>query len=105
MAKTKLLERMYCTRCGSDDVQMKAWVKPNECDAYADECGCKNEESDCWCESCQEHVQLEYIHELYENFLAIPVQNNEITTPFLSFNTSTPVSVVKAWFKKRGITE
>jgi hypothetical protein len=103
MARTKLLERMYCTRCGSDKVLLKAWIKPNECDVYADECGCKSDENDCYCESCQALVQLEYILELYEVFLAIPVQNSKITSPFLSFGAGTPVSRVKTWFRKRGI--
>ena len=55
----KLIAR--CPQCGSLNVQIKAWVKPNK----DNECiePISEEEDDCWCDECQEHVELEYVPE------------------------------------------
>lgn len=44
-----------CDECGSTDVQIKGWVKPNEDNQYVNDC----EEYDrCWCEKCQTTVSV-----------------------------------------------
>lgn len=47
--------KYVCSICGSDDIQVKAWADPNENRIFdwADE-------SDCWCEKCQDHTPYEY---------------------------------------------
>jgi Zn finger protein HypA/HybF involved in hydrogenase expression len=49
-------EYLVCAECGSRNVQVTAWVYPNEGNAYACEAG-----EDAWCEECDEHVKLELI--------------------------------------------
>jgi Zn finger protein HypA/HybF involved in hydrogenase expression len=49
-------EYLVCTECGSKNVQVKAWVCPNDNNSYAGEC-----DDDAWCEDCDEHVSLESV--------------------------------------------
>ena len=45
-----------CGECGSDDVEMKAWVKPNLNNRYSDSAG--EEIADNYCNECGEHTEL-----------------------------------------------
>lgn len=46
-----------CSECGSSDVEIRQWVKPNEGDKLGgNDCP---EREDCWCNSCEEHNSLE----------------------------------------------
>lgn len=47
----------YCSECGSDDVEIRQWVKPNREDELAGNDSLDRE--DCWCNPCQEHNRLE----------------------------------------------
>jgi hypothetical protein len=49
-------EYLVCSECGSKNVQIKAWVYPNENNGYACDA-----EDDAWCEDCDEHVSLDLI--------------------------------------------
>ncbi len=52
-------EVYVCSECGSEDVEIRQWVKPNENDKLAgNDCP---EEEDCWCNDCQEHYSLDII--------------------------------------------
>ena len=51
--KTKCVE--ICTHCNSDNVQIKAWVKPNQNNEFVD----LTEDSIGWCEDCQDNVHIE----------------------------------------------
>lgn len=59
-----------CDTCGSTGIQIKAWGDPNYGNAYISDM----ENSECWCERCQEHTQmvdtnkfLEWANEWWEN--------------------------------------
>jgi len=47
---------MVCDECGGENVQVKAWVKPNKGNTYVD--GAGDDVDDNWCEDCDEHVGL-----------------------------------------------
>ena len=54
------MTKVVCSVCGSDDVQAKVWVKPNEnCETttdFLDEM--IREPADCWCCQCEENQRL-----------------------------------------------
>jgi len=59
MKKEKLstIPVYVCTNCNSDNVQIKAWVKPNENYKFFEEDGGSDNEG--WCDDCRNHVHLE----------------------------------------------
>ena len=76
------LDTLYCPKCGSNNVEERAWVNPNTDEiSYNDSV----EEEDCWCNICEEHVELCTLSELWEMFGDIPVNNDdEIEEDFLT---------------------
>jgi hypothetical protein len=45
-----------CPECGSDEVGIRQWIKPNDSDKPGgNDCP---ESEDCWCNSCQRHNSL-----------------------------------------------
>ncbi len=46
-----------CTECGSEDVEIRQWVQPNEGDKPAGNDSLYKE--DCWCNDCGGHTNLE----------------------------------------------
>ena len=48
---------LVCSECGSKNVQVKAWVYPNENNSYAGDI----DDGEAWCENCDEHVSLNWI--------------------------------------------
>lgn len=55
------LDTLYCPKCGSNNVEERAWVNPNTDEiSYNDSV----EEEDCWCGICEEHVELCTLSEL-----------------------------------------
>ena len=68
------LDTLYCSKCGSNNVEERAWVNPNTDEiSYNDSV----EEEDCWCGICEEHVELCTLSELWEMFGDIPVNNDD----------------------------
>ncbi|GAB6013317.1 hypothetical protein [Viscerimonas tarda] len=49
-------EYLVCAECGSKDVQVKAWVYPNDNNSYAGDI-----DDDAWCEDCEDHVSLDLV--------------------------------------------
>lgn len=50
-----------CSECGSEDVEMRLWVRPNDGDKLAgNDCP---ESEDCWCNECQAHYSLDITEE------------------------------------------
>lgn len=47
----------YCEECGSKNVEIKQWVRPNEGGIAGG--NDSPDKGDCWCEDCQEHTNLE----------------------------------------------
>ena len=97
--KKKSLDTLYCSKCGSDNVEERAWVNPNTDEIrYNDSV----EEEDCWCGICEEHVELCTLSELWEMFGDIPVNNDdEIEEDFLNFPVGTSKIDVWHWFDER----
>lgn len=95
----KPLDSLYCPKCGSDNVEERAWVNPNTDEiSYNDSV----EEEDCWCGICEEHVELCTLSELWEMFGDIPVNNDdEIEEDFLNFPAGTSKIDVWHWFDER----
>lgn len=93
------LDTLYCPKCGSNNVEERAWVNPNTDEiSYNDSV----EEEDCWCNICEEHVELCTLSELWEMFGDIPVNNDdEIEEDFLNFPAGTPKFDVWHWFDER----
>ena len=97
--KKKSLDTLYCSKCGSNNVEERAWVNPNTDEtSYNDSV----EEEDCWCNICEEHVELCTLSELWEMFGDIPVNNDdEIEEDFLNFPARTSKIDVWHWFDER----
>lgn len=93
------LDTLYCPKCGSSDVEERAWVNPNTSEIrYNDSI----EEEDCWCNSCEEHVMLCTLSELWEMFGEILVNNDdEIESDFMQFKAGTSRFDVWHWFDER----
>lgn len=66
-----------CSECGSADVEMKAWVKPNEENKTPQTISLDKE--DCWCNGCEQHVEFE-LHEIDGNGNEY---NNQFVTSYL----------------------
>lgn len=99
----KSLQTLYCSECGSSDVQVQAWVDPNtkEFHGYVN-APCFLEEEDCWCENCQAHVELCTLKELWEKFADVPINDNdEIQWDFLCFDAGDSRFDVWHWFDER----
>lgn len=47
-------KKTTCDKCGSEDVQVKAWVNPNNLKEV--EIITPQEDNDTWCNACQEHT-------------------------------------------------
>lgn len=97
----KSLETLYCSECGSSDVEIRMWVNPNT-KVIGDRCSDPTEEEDNWCKTCEEHVELLTLTQLWENLGDIPVNDDEeIEVNFLSFPVGTPKLDVWHWFDER----
>lgn len=49
------LNTLYCSECGSSDVQIQAWVDANTHE-YESSVNNPLEIQDCWCNDCEDHV-------------------------------------------------
>ena len=93
------LDTLYCSKCGSSDVEKRVWVNPNTREIR---CNDSIEVTDCWCGICEEHVELCTLSELWEMFGDIPVNNDdEIEEDFLNFPVGTSKIDVWHWFDER----
>lgn len=53
----KNLGKQVCSNCGSDQVQMVVWYRPNTKEVV-DEYGDGYDVQNCWCDVCEEHYEL-----------------------------------------------
>lgn len=94
------MNKLYCTRCGSDDTLSRAWV--NNLTKEIEEYMPSYEPEDNFCNACDDSVKLATIGELWEMFADIPVnENDELEQPFLSFPAGTSKTDVWHWFDER----
>lgn len=52
------MNKLVCEECGSDEVQQKVWMNPNNSSEY--EHIETTDDEDNWCKKCNNHVQLVY---------------------------------------------
>lgn len=94
----KGLRTLYCRNCGGTNIQCKAWVDANS-NEYISDCG---EDGDGWCDNCETEVSLVDISTLWDDFSAIPINNDdEIEEQFLMFEPGTSRFDVWHWFDER----
>lgn len=97
----KSLNSLHCAVCGSSNVEVRMWVNPNN-KAIGDRCSDSSEEEDNWCITCEEHVELLTLPELWRNFGDIAVnENDEIENDFMQFPAGTSKFDVWHWFDER----
>lgn len=79
------MNKLYCNKCGSSNVQLEAWVNPNTneiIDVYS-----SGQE---WCDNCEEETTLLTREELFENFNNLLFDsNNKSEEKFLKFDIGT----------------
>lgn len=79
------MNKLYCNKCGSSNVQLEAWINPNTneiIDVYS-----SGQE---WCDDCEEETVLLTREELFENFNNLLFDsNNKSEEKFLKFDIGT----------------
>ncbi|WP_418821641.1 hypothetical protein [Phocaeicola plebeius] len=99
--KKSIEDIYYCAECGSVNTSSMAWVdnRSNKVDEYI---GSRLEEENNFCNTCQKHVKLMNLKELWRKFSEVEVnENDEITKDFLSFPAGTDKFAVWHWFDER----
>lgn len=95
------LQTYYCANCGSNNVEVQAWINPNTGEEHGwigDYVG--NTES--WCCDCEDNTSLKTLSELWDEFSAVPVDNDDkIEEDFLCFPKGTSKFDVWHWFDER----
>lgn len=66
----------YCTECGSQHVELKQWILPNDLDTPAG--NDSFERNDRWCQDCEEHTDLETCKESEYPAILKEIQENNI---------------------------
>lgn len=95
------LHKMYCSQCGSSDVDIRVWVNPNTHTITQDPLEVTDIE-DCWCNNCEEHTEIKTLEELWNDFSDVEVDaDDNIETDFLNFEAGTSKFDVWHWFDDR----
>ncbi len=50
-----------CAQCGSNAVETKMWVNPNDMGRTEPMQFISEDEEDCWCRDCDDHRKIEYV--------------------------------------------
>ena len=48
---------LVCKVCGSKNIHIQAWVKPNSDNEYVDDIAT----TECWCEDCNDHTPTKWV--------------------------------------------
>lgn len=97
----KSLDTLYCSLCGSSDVEAKMWVNPNN-KKIGSMCSDFTEKEDNWCKTCEEHVELLTLSQLWEKLGEIPIDNDDnLEEDFMQFPAGTYRFDVWHWFDER----
>ncbi len=96
-------DTLYCSECGSTDVQVKLWANPNSKDLDLQSIPLSYlTEEHCYCNDCHKEVALKRLKGLWEDFSEIPINNyDEIEEDFLGFSAGTSRFEVWHWFDER----
>lgn len=54
------MSKYVCNVCGSEDIEVKAWVKPNDNDEVVE--WCEDDIPDCYCNDCQKMTRYKSLH-------------------------------------------
>lgn len=57
--KSLELPKYCCSVCGGTNIQLQAWIDPNNNNRYIED----TEDDECWCEDCQGHTKIKKINE------------------------------------------
>lgn len=97
----KSLNTLYCSKCGSLDIETKMWVNPNT-EQISGHCSDISEKEDNWCKACEEHTELLTLQELWNRFGDIAINNDdEIESDFMQFEEGTDRFYIWDWFDER----
>jgi len=92
---------LYCSKCGSTNVEIATWVNPNT-HSVGSSCFGQYHEQGCRCGNCKGRIALLTLPELWENFSKISVNNDdEIEEEFLGFDVGASKLDVWHWFDER----
>lgn len=79
------MNKLYCNKCGSSNVQLEAWINPNTNEII--DVSLLNQK---WCDDCEEETTLLTRGELFENFNNLLFDsNNKSKEKFLKFDIGT----------------
>lgn len=97
----KSLSKLYCSKCGSSNVEIRVWVNINT-KVINDRCSDSSELKDKWCCTCEEHIELLTLPELWDNLGEISVNNKDkIENDFMHFPAGTSKFDIWHWFDER----
>lgn len=95
------LNTYYCCHCGSNCIQVKAWINANTGEWICDVNNPLHFE-DVWCENCNTYSKIATFKELWIDFSEIPISNDgTIKKDFLCFKAGTDKQEVLNWFEER----
>ena len=55
--KSLELSKYCCSVCNSTNIQLQAWIDPNNNNKYIED----TEDDECWCKNCQEHTKIKLV--------------------------------------------
>lgn len=96
-------DTLYCSECGSSDVQVNLWINPNSKDIDLQSIPQYYlTKEHCHCNGCHKDVSLKHLKELWESFSEVPINDDdEIDEDFLNFEAGTSRFDVWHWFDER----
>lgn len=93
------LDKLYCSKCGSDDVTVGVNINPNEKIDINFHDSSLLEKDNCWCYHCCDSASLKTLQELWDMFSNVPINDeDEIEEDFLNFKAGTSRFEVWHWF-------
>lgn len=96
------LDKLYCSKCGSDNVTVGVNINPNEKIDINFHDSSLLEKDNCWCYHCCDSASLKTLQELWDMFSNVPINDeDEIEEDFLNFKAGTSRFEVWHWFDER----
>lgn len=88
------MNKLYCNKCGSSNVQLEAWVNPNTNEIIDASLSAQE-----WCDDCEEETTLLTRGKLFENFSNLLFDsNNKSEEKFLKFDIGTDKQEIYNFF-------
>lgn len=97
----KGIHKLYCSQCGSGNVEVHTWINPNTGEITQSPMQITDEE-DCWCNVCEENVELKTLEELWKELSDVEVDaEDNIEIDFFIFPAGTSKFDIWHWFDDR----